>query len=1321
MVGCFYGTEDSDYQRAWQTLERRFGHPFRIQEAFREKLNNWPKLNNKDNTGLQRYADFLRSCQDAMPHIQGLRVLNDCKENQKLASKLPDHLIQGWSRTATDYVDSLGEYPDFSRFVAFVERETRVACDPIASFAAIKGQPSSQADNVKVRTLASGAETTTEEKEGSGNHAKKCPYCKGSHYLPNCKDFMSKSPEEKTTFIRKSGRCFGCLRSGHISKECASRHKCNICQKLHPTVLHQTKETNQQETSSDESNDPQETGVSLSICRGSSNTTNVVPVWISTKENPQVERLIYALLDTQSDSTFIDENVCSQLDVPREPVRLNLTTLLGKDVSIECQKVRGLRVRGYTSPQFVDLPDTYTRDFIPLDREHIPTRETAQKWKHLKPIVSEMPSMLDIEVGLLIGYNCSAALVPRQVIAGPNNEPYAVKSDLGWSIVGTSDTPGKSIFCHRVSLKEVPTITPRDALNLLEDDFKDINQDDKTISQNDIQFLETLEGSIRTNKRGHLEMPLPFKTRPLLPNNRSAAVTRLSHLQRRLEKDLEYKEEYTRFIQKMIDDGDCEPVSGDATPGETWYIPHHGVIHPQKQKLRVVFDCSAKFAGTSLNDHLLQGPDLMNNMFGILCRFRQNQFAIACDIEKMFHRFHVSSSDRDYLRFLWWKGGDTTSKPIEYRMNVHLFGAVSSPGCANFALKHLAMSHKKEFPRASSFLHDDFYMDDGLTSVARTEEAKTLINEAIQSCARKQIRLHKFISNEREVIQSIPTSERATAIQNIDLAKGDLPAERTLGIHWDIEKDCFSFQFKLKEVPNTRRGVLSTVASIYDPMGFISPFVLLGKSILQEMCKRGTSWDDPIPENLEPRWEAWKTNLKDLWHIKVPRCFMPKGESALANKIELHHFCDASSNGYGTCTYLRVVTNNQVHCTLIASKARVAPTKRMTIPRLELTAAVVAAKLAHKIRKELSIEITEEHYWSDSQVALAYINNEASRFHLFVANRVQLIREITCVDHWHYIPTTENPADLASRGSTVEQLINSNWFTGPDFLKDVNWKCPIGEKPKLIVGDPEIKGKLEGDIQSASRIGEDTETSLKARTECITVATEIRACDLLERLTKYSSWDLVLRIVARILRLSKGTPRNEPITFREKQNAESRILKMVQEESFSPEIRALNLGNTVPSTSKLQPLDPNLQDGLMRVGGRLGKSTLSNQVKHPIILPKNNHFTKLIISHYHEHHQGTTHTLNSIRSHGYWIVLGSKAVERFLKDCVMCRKLRRPVEQQKMADLPKERVEPSPPFCHIGMDCFGPFLTRNGRKNNKRYGLLFTCLCLSRCSHRNVT
>lgn len=282
-------------------------------------------------------------------------------------------------------------------------------------------------------------------------------------------------------------------------------------------------------------------------------------------------------------------------------------------------------------------------------------------------------------------------------------------------------------------------------------------------------------------------------------------------------------------------DGDAERAELQPEAGCVWYIPHQGVYHPNKPgKIRVVFDCSAKYEGTALNDHLLTGTDLTNGLTGVLCRFRKHPIAIMCDVEKMFHRFHVIKEDRDYLRFMCLENGDTGTEPREYRMRVHLFGASSSPGCANYAMKHLASLNEGKFPLAAKFIRNHFYVDDGLISVESTEVAIKLMKEAQAVCAKGKLRLHKFISNNREVLESICVADRAAEVKNLDLNHDNLPVQSVLGVSWNVEHDYFSFRVSLTENLSTQRGILSIVASIYDPLGFLAPFVLLGKRVLQE-------------------------------------------------------------------------------------------------------------------------------------------------------------------------------------------------------------------------------------------------------------------------------------------------------------------------------------------------------------------------------------------------------------------------------------------------------------------------------------------------------
>ncbi|CAC5418287.1 unnamed protein product [Mytilus coruscus] len=223
-------------------------------------------------------------------------------------------------------------------------------------------------------------------------------------------------------------------------------------------------------------------------------------------------------------------------------------------------------------------------------------------------------------------------------------------------------------------------------------------------------------------------------------------------------------------------------------------------IRKKPDKLRVVFDCSAKYKNETLNQHLLTGQDLINGLSVVLCRFRQYPIAIMCDIEKMFHQFKVPESDRDFLQFLWWKDGNIHSEkePLEYRMKVHLFGAASSPGCANYGLKYLAKLQEVKYPDASHFIQHDFYVDDGFTSVETETQAIKLVNDAQRVCVNGGLRLHKFICNRVNVMDSIPHSERASGVKDLNLALENLPVERALGVQWSVEEDVFSFlEFKI--------------------------------------------------------------------------------------------------------------------------------------------------------------------------------------------------------------------------------------------------------------------------------------------------------------------------------------------------------------------------------------------------------------------------------------------------------------------------------------------------------------------------------------------
>ena len=349
--------------------------------------------------------------------------------------------------------------------------------------------------------------------------------------------------------------------------------------------------------------------------------------------------------------------------------------------------------------------------------------------------------------------------------------------------------------------------------------------------------------------------------------------------------------------------------------------------------------------------------------------------------------------------------------------------------------------------------------------------------------------------------------------------------------------------------------------------------------------------------------------------------------------------------------------------------------------------------MSHTLKEELKLPIDKEYFWTDSKVVLSYINNEARRFHVFVANRITRIHQLTESKQWHYIPTSENPADHASRGMSVSSLLASNWFRGPDFLWNISWQVKDEDDWKLNTGDPEVR---------------------KVTTLCTSASTSQREFNIADHLKPISKWSSAVAAVARLKRVARRTRiHNKPSSSNERLDAEKFILQSLQGKFFREEIDALSHDLSVKGTSPLYKLNPFIDsDGIVRVGGRLKKGNLPDQVKHPAIIPKESHVTNLLIDHFHEkiQHQGRGMTLNEVRSNGYWIIGGNKKVQSVIHRCVICRKLRRPMEEQKMADLPEDRIEPSPPFSYCGMDCFGPFIIKKGRKEYKRYGLIITCL-----------
>ncbi|KAJ8385750.1 hypothetical protein AAFF_G00182680 [Aldrovandia affinis] len=319
------------------------------------------------------------------------------------------------------------------------------------------------------------------------------------------------------------------------------------------------------------------------------------------------------------------------------------------------------------------------------------------------------------------------------------------------------------------------------------------NEEKREMSCEDRRFMD-LATSSAVLKNRHYHLPLPFRDKDVvMPNNHEMAVQRTVNLARRFKKDSAYAAEYKAFMDNVLAKGYAERVPQEQlhrNDGHVWHIPHHGVYHKRKNKLRVVFDCSSSYRGRSLNAELLQGPDLASSLLGVLLRFRQERIAIMADIEVMYYQVQVHEDHRDFLRFLWWPGGDTT-KPLEaYRMNVHLFGAVSSPSVANFALKQTAYDNTDKYSmEVLDTIKHGFYVDHCLKSVTSARQAVNLIKDLRDACSQGGFTLTKWVSNSQEVLRTVPENHRAALVQQLDLDREKTPLERVLGIQWNIQRD----------------------------------------------------------------------------------------------------------------------------------------------------------------------------------------------------------------------------------------------------------------------------------------------------------------------------------------------------------------------------------------------------------------------------------------------------------------------------------------------------------------------------------------------------
>ena len=1310
---AFYMGDELGYLETWRCFEEKYGAPEMIASEYVDKLLGRARLANDNIEGLKEFAVSLRLTRcvvDGIPY--GKSELEHPKTIRTLVAKLPFHMQSAWRAVVQERRERHGQAVTFNNLLEFVEKTVRCESDPVFGRAALERESSGRIgvgfgskpktrvpvnvvavedEEEKREVTVEGADSSERESKGHRGAHLLCGYCGKGHLTARCRAFLGLDAENRSESARVRRLCYICLMPGHFARTCDRPSVCETCGKWHHSLLHRRgngepdHSTSQTQKFGRDKKDVPVGGVSA---RGGTlvGSVSVLPVVVAGRGRTVDDSA--AFLDSGSAVSFCTERMIAKLGVLLTDLpEVHLwTESVHANRRERTRLLTGLRVKGQQGEGWVDLPPLYVLKRIPVEKSDVLGPSAIAGFDHLHDI----PIQKFDNVDLMLGTNAVAAAEPLEVRAAQDvGEPYAVRTRLGWVIQGLlGGDAGGTIKLNRVRCK-VEQIR-----GLLEDafskGFEGLEDESKGLSVEDECWVKIVEEGCRW-RDGHYEIPLPLRSEGReLPHSRSAALRRAKGLQKKLGSSPSEKCAYEECMRISIEKGYAERVDG---VGE-WYIPHFGVVqHSKPGKVRVVYDCAAKVSGVALNDLLFQGPDLAAQLLDVLLRFREGRVAFTADIEAMFHQIRVPLGQRDYLRFLWWDGGIERGKLCEYRMASHLFGACSSPSIANYALRRTAQDWGQgELGVAAEIVRKNFYVDDCLRSGDRADQLQEEAKQLKSLCAAGGFNLNKFSSNVSGLAEELGQNCKDGEVQ------------KCLGVWWDRSRDLMWVTGDVGQtIPSSKREVLSTIAKVYDPLGIVAPLVLKGRIIFQCIIRDGetTDWDGVVEGENRILIQRWVQELQDLHDMVVPRCI--RGHGAPIRAVQLHLFGDASEQGHAAVAYTRVeLEGGDMVCVFVWGRARVNPMKAVSIPRLELVAARLAARMCRRLQEVLSMQFEKVVLWTDSMTVLRYLRNKKHRFHSFVANRITEIKRHTKVEQWQYVDSARNPADEGSRGLSL-----GKWRTGPEFLLLEETEWPQESLPLAADKDEGLEIKREVPILAVT-----LESNFMQR-----------LCD------RYSCWVRLGRAVAWLTRFRSYVTKREDmqgygrLTVDETSQAERDIVIFVQRQCFGEEYRRMAGGKSLRSGSNLSKLGVFLKDGMLRVGGRLGRADMQFSERCPLVLPSQHEVTSLLVRHYHEElcHLGVAAVLGRSRER-YWIIKGHATVRRELNRCVVCRKVKGRQLQQRMADLPYERVaDGDPAFTFTGVDCFGPFYATlgRGRRQEKRHGVIFTCMTI-RAIHLEV-
>lgn len=927
-------------------------------------------------------------------------------------------------------------------------------------------------------------------------------------------------------------------------------------------------------------------------------------------------------------------------------------------------------------------------------------KEPKNEWIKLQGYLADENFSKSGKINALLGVSIWIQIIEPEILRSEDKLSIAQKTKLGYVIFENEDDPYLKVTPYIGSVKKgVPIKRLTEIIQRLWQ-IEEVPEISKKTREQEICEEIFVNQHSRDNS-GRYIVRIPFEETKLrmLGKSKQMALKQFFTMENRMKKSEEFATKYKLFMSEYETLGHMEQIWEREESG--YYTPHHGVL--SANKFRVVFNASAKTStGMSLNEAQLVGERLQRDLFLILINFRKFKYGIIADIEKMFRQVLIHHKDRKYQKIFW---RENEHEPVKiYQLKTVTYGHACAPHCAVRALIQCAEDHKQEFPRAAKMVKENYFVDDLLTGAGTVQQVNEIKIEMTSLLSKGGFHITKWRSNGE--IQGI-----------IELKDAEEPS--VLGLFWNLGTDKFFYKIKdnnEKETIWTKRKILSRIGKLYDPNGFLGPVVMKGKIIIQDLWRDQRDWDEKITGKIHIDWEKFNNDLKNIHMISIDRWFGTKEDI----QLQLHGFCDASEKGFGAVIYSRIRLGNKYKTELVVAKSRVAPLKAVTIPRLELCAAELLAKLFQTILPIFKENRKIQNFcWSDSQVVLHWLKKPSISLKTFVAHRIERIQTITekCRLQWNWIQGEENPADLISRGTTILELKNeTKWWKGPIWLYEINLQWPI--QPTFSENEAskvQHLSEIEKEMKMIHFVMKKTNNRLIRGIWYKFNKNKQKPFYLLE---SFGNWKKLVNVTAMIFRTVHNfkNPTQKiigNISEEEENQAINYLIREDQNIMFPAEIKAAKENNREVLANLALIWDPQFK--FLRIDGRVQSENVTRDEQFPILLDKKGEIAKLLIrdAHLKNGHGATQLILQYLRKK-YWIIGARSLIKNIIKMCPICFRLRMKTSEQIMASLPNIRTTPAEPFSKTGIDYAGPILYRTHLGRNpkvvKAWIAVFVCL-----------